>query len=217
LRGWTGSHESECRGRRRTRVGAGFVNNCSDGFALDDTLIFWPRMKSRPVGLPSSRPLLSSLSAISSSIPRVVEGEYLVTESIRPERAFSSRSKRPSIYLSISRDRVCVKEKFKLESVALSLMQPYTGQRSSDLKVGQNTAISLDGTSSSVFTPQAKSRSFPSGKLAHPKTKILSDDEFDKQLNDDQGLYRPNSQDGFPSMAFSPNWRPHSPNPTLTN
>lgn len=51
--------------------------------------------------LPSSRPLLSSLSAISSSRPRVVDGEYFVTESIRPLSAFSSRSKRLSMYLSI--------------------------------------------------------------------------------------------------------------------
>lgn len=57
-----------------------------------------------------------------------------------------------------------------------------------------------------VLTPQAKSRTFPPAKLAHPPDLILFNERNrTSQLNDDQGLHRPNSQDGIPGMfRFSP-------------
>lgn len=63
---------------------------------------------------------------------------------------------------------------------------------------------------SSVFTPQAEpdlSRSANS-RILRP---FLFDDEFDEQLNDEHGFYRPISQDGFRCMSsFIPPQAPRS-------
>lgn len=63
---------------------------------------------------------MSSSSAASSSFAWMVEGWYLLTESIRLARAFSRRSKRLSIYVSMLGHGSCTRGSAALKSCCLA-------------------------------------------------------------------------------------------------